>query len=783
MGFKRLQDTKNKNRRGVNRVAVGGNTGGKIYFTVRINRFYILALVVSLAFLAIGLWFINRATNLSKDETAGYIQNAVRQTTFAVDEHIREEFDTLMSAAIVAQDRDLLADDAVLHALINGLGAHNGYVRIGFADASGQAVWIDKNGREYRTDISREGFFQRAIAGENSMSRVRLDEVIETDIHYYSVPVYNGKTDTVKGVLFVAEPQDELRKIVENSIYAGMGLAHIINSQGDYVVRSNSPLVAGIGDNIFELRSPVSEAVEQEIRGNLEAGRSGYLVKSIYGENRLIAYAPLDINDWYVFYAVPENMVGAGLKNVTTGTVAIVSTATGVFILLILLIRAVNNKNRKALEHLAFVDPVTGHRNLQGFLIDADEILSRTRGDGYAVCYCDIKNFRYINDVFGRDVGDRMLRYLADFQDRISQEGEISARIGEDTFVALRKYNSKRNIQQRFEGTAQQLAIFPETFSCGYKAELYGGAYIINPADGDLTINDMLDRAIAAQEELESSGRTERLGIYSKEMRDQKLWETEVESKMEAAMENGEFQVYLQPKIDIQHGDRMMGAEALVRWASPERGLIPPGRFIELFEQNGFIVELDRFVFDKMCRFYKEAVLDRGLTAYIMSVNVSRLGLMRPDFVRSYTEIREAYGIPAGCIELEFTESLIFGNQKLFTAIVAECKRNGFLCSMDDFGAGYSSLNMLKSIHVDVLKLDRQFFLYGNDAERGQELVKNIIAMAKALNMKTVAEGIDEEVQIEQLRAMGCDAIQGYVFAKPMPMEEFERFMESWTAR
>ncbi len=750
---------------------------------VNINRFYALALAVSLAFLAFELGFIIRTENMSREETVGFIQEAIKQTTFAVDQHIQEEFDTLMAAAVVAQDRDLLMDDGVLTALINGLSAHNDYVRIGFADINGQAVWIDAIDREHRANLSGEGFIQRALLGENSVSRERYDETGETNIHYYSVPIYDGKTATVEGVLFAAEQQDKLKNIINNSLYAGKGLAHIINSQGDYIVKSDSSLVLSIGDNIFDLPTPINEEIKKDILDNLGANKPGYLVKSFYGENRLTAYAPLNINDWHIFYGVPEDMVRAGMKVVTAGTIATACIATAIFILFLLLISKVNTKNRKALERLAFVDPVTGHRNFNQFLLAADKILKNTNGVHYAVCYCDIKDFKYINDVFGRAVGDRMLRYLADFQNNISQKDESTARIGESSFVALRKYQSKREIELRFDSTAQQLAIFPETFSRGYKVELYGGAYLIDAADGELTLNDMLDRAVVAQEATQLAGGTKRLGIYSKKMREQKLWEAEVESRMDAALENDEFQVYLQPKIDIQHDDCILGAEALVRWVTPDKRLIPPGRFIEIFEKNGFIVDLDRFVFERSCQYYKEIVLDKGLPPYVFSVNVSRLGLMRPDFIRSYTEIRDFYGIPAGCIEMEFTESLAFGDNTLFKTIVAECQDNGFLCSMDDFGSGYSSLNMLKAIPVDVLKLDRQFFLYGDDAERGQELVKNIIAMAKALNMKTVAEGIEEEDQVEQLRAMGCDAIQGYVFAKPMPKEDFEQFVQSWHTR
>ncbi len=741
---------------------------------------YIMAFTISLAYFCASLTFIQYTGSLSRSETVGHIQNAVQQTKFAVEEHIQEEFDTLMAVAVVAQGRNLLIEDEILRALVSGLGAHNAYRSVGFAGTDGQAIWIDQHDREHHGNLAAEDFIKRALSGKNTLSEERYDENSGEILHYYAVPVYDGKSYEVKGVLFAADPQDEFRAIINHSLYAGKGLAHIIDSEGTYVVQSHSHLALGIGNSIFELRTPLDSALEKEIRDALKARAAGYLVKAFYGENRLIAYAPLDINDWHIFYAVPEDMVSAGLKNVVAGAIVTVGIAAGVFLNFTVLIYKINSKNQRALENLAYVDPVTHHRNFHKFLLDAAKTLHDADGTHYAVCTTNIKDFKYINDFYGREVGNRLLRYLADFQQAVSQEGEIAGRICEDTFVSLRKYRSKMEIEQRYESASKHLAVFPGTFSKGYKPEQYGGAYLVDPEDGDLTLNDMLDRAVAAMDNAKSSGGTRRFGFYSKEMREENLWKTELESKMHAALENGEFQMYLQPKIDIQHGNRICGAEALARWVSPEKGLIPPGRFIGLFEKNGFILELDRFIFDCACRYYKENVLDGGMASFVLSVNVSRLGLARPDFIRSYCDIKRAYGIPAGCVELEFTESLAFGDQSFFASVVDDCRRNGFLCSMDDFGSGYSSLNMLKCLRVDVLKLDRQFFLHGDDAEHGWMLVKHIIAMAKSLGMKTVAEGIDEERQVEQLRAMGCDAIQGYVISKPLPVGEFRGFVDSW---
>ncbi len=747
---------------------------------LRANRLYVVALIVCILYFTFGIAQIFDTASRRRADTIGYIQQAVQQTKFAIEEHIQEEFDTLKAAAVVAQDRDLLEDDAVLYALIDGLGSHNAYVQIGFADLSGQAVWIDQYSKEHRANLSGDGFFLRAVAGENALSATRADVMSGQSIHYFAVPVYDGKTNAIEGVLFAADPQAEIQNIIAHSLYAGEGLAHIIDSQGDYVVKSTSPLVIGIGTNIFQLKKPLANAIKQDILYDLSVRKANHLTLSFDGECRLIAYAPLDFNEWHVFYAVPEDMVSAGVNGATAGSITLVSLSAAVFILFFLLIRSANNKNRAALEKIAFVDPLTGHKNYQKFLLDAEEILKNAKGVRYALCFSDIRRFKYVNDLFGRDVGNQMLRYRADFQQIISQEREVCSRVGEDAFVALRRYQSRQEIEQQFESAAQHLAVFPQTFSSGYKAELYGGVYVIEPQGEALSLKDMLDRAAAALDKAKHEVGPIRLCFYTKEFREQELWEAELESRMDTALENEEFRIFLQPKISIQEGNRILGAEALVRWDFPEKGLILPGRFIELFEKNGFIVKLDRFVLEQACRYYKENCLEGPPGDFVLSVNVSRLGLMRPDFMRAYTEIRERYGIPANRIELEFTESHILADHTLFKRTVQDCKHNGFLCSMDDFGSGYSSLNILKSIPVDVLKLDRLFFQYGEDAERGQELVRNIVAMAKALEMKTVAEGVEETAQVEALRAMGCDAVQGFVFAKPMPLEEFTSFAASW---
>lgn len=214
--------------------------------------------------------------------------------------------------------------------------------------------------------------------------------------------------------------------------------------------------------------------------------------------------------------------------------------------------------------------------------------------------------------------------------------------------------------------------------------------------------------------------------------------------------------------------------EALSRWHSTERGIIPPNEFIPLFEKNGSIIQLDRMVFETLCQ-KAQQYLAEGRQPLVMACNVSRLGMFQNDFVDFYVGIKQKYEIPNGVLELEFTESIIWDNYDLFRQNVMELQKNGFLCAIDDFGSGYSSLNVLKNLPMDILKLDMLFFREESDVTRARTVIANIVVMAKELNMKTVAEGVEQMEQVEFLRKIGCDVVQGYVFARPMPMADFDQ--------
>ncbi|KAI4448112.1 Cyclic di-GMP phosphodiesterase PdeR [Eubacterium plexicaudatum ASF492] len=235
----------------------------------------------------------------------------------------------------------------------------------------------------------------------------------------------------------------------------------------------------------------------------------------------------------------------------------------------------------------------------------------------------------------------------------------------------------------------------------------------------------------------------EYIKVFDQQILQEQIWKNKVEETMGAALLNGEFQLYLQPKYHPVT-EKIVGAEALVRWISPEEGMIPPNRFIPIFEQNGFITKLDDYMILAVAKLQSEWKIQRRKQVPV-SVNISRVNFVKEDLATHICHLVDGYGAEHAGIELELTESVFFGNKKLLQKILKELKMCGFSISMDDFGAGYSSLNSLKDLPIDVLKLDMDFFRGEGAMERGKIVVQETIRLAKALNMKTVAEGIEKK--------------------------------------
>lgn len=420
-----------------------------------------------------------------------------------------------------------------------------------------------------------------------------------------------------------------------------------------------------------------------------------------------------------------------------------------------------------ALQH----DALTGLLNREAFCHKAEDLLFHAPDTAFEIMCFDIDRFKVINDLFGEETGNRLLRYIAYFLCHIELQDYVAGRLHTDNFILC--YPARSDLRSHMLNSLRMLA---GSFSLDYRVSFSIGVYRIT--DRSLSISSMCDRALIAMGQAQNNGLLE-YGVYKEDMRDGLVNEQMIANHMQRALERGEFLIYLQPKYDLAH-ERIIGAEALVRWRHPQLGFISPSRFVPIFERNGFIYKLDKYIWELACKLLRRE-LDEGRRALPISINVSRVDLYSPDIVRVIESLVKKYALPPSLLELEITESAYVDNPQHIIDITRELQGKGFVILMDDFGSGYSSLNMLKNLSVDVLKIDMEFLAYNESVEqraRGSSILCSVVKMAKWLQLPVIAEGVETREQVEFLRSIDCECVQGYYFSKPVPVAKYEEMVE-----
>ena len=306
----------------------------------------------------------------------------------------------------------------------------------------------------------------------------------------------------------------------------------------------------------------------------------------------------------------------------------------------------------------------------------------------------------------------------------------------------------------------------------GENVSLSVGVYLLDENDRDI-LHAVDMASIAEQTVVDANVNT--VTYFDEKIRAQMTEEHELEKLMHSALEKDEFKLFIQPKHCVIDG-ALGGAEALVRWISPEKGFISPGKFIPLFEKNGFVGPVDNYILEQLCIFQRNR-LRKGYKTVPVSVNVSRVQLSNPNLAQEICGIVDKHSVPHKYIDIELTESACFDDMDVLVNTIRQLRSMGFPVSMDDFGSGYSSLNLLKELPFDTLKIDGEFFRNVTDLNRANIVVKNIIDLAKSLHMTVVAEGIETQEQVDFLRTTECDLIQGYFYSKPISAKDFEEYM------
>lgn len=426
--------------------------------------------------------------------------------------------------------------------------------------------------------------------------------------------------------------------------------------------------------------------------------------------------------------------------------------------------------SRSRVRRLIYTDAVTGGNNWL-YVEHFSKIGKKSRLKQVNYAMVDFGMVKYLEfcACHGAAEGEALLEQIDALLQTHLRRGEIAAHYAEGDFVLVLQAKSAEDAVQRAHDISAKVTAALEHSHIVFHSGVYfadGGENAI--AESTAQMYNYASTAKASLRESEGDA-----AAFSRELLSGQLWEHHIEARMEKALENEEFEVYLQPKYEPVEGV-LCGAEALIRWISPEDGFVPPGRFIPIFEKNGFITKIDDYMISHVAA-QQAKWISEGIRVVPVSVNVSRAHFAQSNLAEHIRDLTDQFGIPHGVIEIELTESAFFDDKQSLISTVMRLKQYGFEISMDDFGAGYSSLNSLKDLPLDVLKLDAEFFRGENAGERGELVVSEAIKLAKSLDMRVVAEGVEKKEQVDFLAENGCDMIQGYYFAKPMPISDFEK--------
>ena len=633
-------------------------------------------------------------------------------------------------------------------------------------------------------EFANEEWFPIVTSGENVLSKAVTSPISGNNVFIYTVPI--KKDNKLLAILAGEERVEVIEKILKNAnTFSDKAFIRLSDEMGTYMASSDNFEINSAKNVLDDLENMWDDVEEgQKVVHEARINHSkGYALHKRDGIMYMNVFSPVKYNGWFICSAIPENVISK--KNITYAILLVVfCLLLGLTVICILLYTAImQQKYQKKLHFLAYTDPLTKKGNYKWFIDESEKLIKANPHSKYAFVSLNIIHFKLYNKQFGRSKGDEKLIDVYNTLAFSLSESEILARANADNFRLLMKFeNDVHEIVEKLKYISLEInkTELNEKSRNPYLITLCAGISPVDKIDKNgkeekLDILSCIDRcAIAINSARSEPNSFLHCGIFNEKdlitMNSQKI----IEDRMRNALRDEEFTVYLQPKYSLKE-NKIIAAEALVRWESPTRGIEFPDAFIPVFESNGFILDLDLYVFEKVCHMLR-VWINKGIEPILISVNLSRAYISNLSFIESFEAIRKKYGVSPKYIEFEITETAVIENTSALSDIVNLIHKLGYFCSIDDFGSGYSSLNLLKEIPVDTIKLDKGFFK-GKKADSVQSniIVRSVIDLAKNLNMKTVSEGIEDEMQVNFLKDANCDMIQGYYFSKPVPIPEFEK--------
>ncbi|MBD5458334.1 MAG: EAL domain-containing protein [Lachnospiraceae bacterium] len=701
-----------------------------------------------------------------KNELRGLVRNTLKevsnQNILVVKNEIEGDMDSLAEVAERINELGGFDEDEIMN-ILKGVEARYPFEKMAYSRADGTA---HTTGGDI-IDISEREYFINAMHGNTCVSNPLIDMVSGDEIIVFSAPIRNN--GSVAGIICATYRVESLREILSVSSFEGEGYTYIIERDGNKVVDSTHATSFQDMTNIFSSMKGADNRnyeVVAELQKLLDSGEPGYVIFYNIVEKYMYV-TPLGINDWFLIDVVPVDFMENTSNDIIHRTYLVCGVLAVVCAVIAVMILREEHRKKQKMQDLLYVDELTGGNTLVKFKREMEQRL-QVHYKKLAVVVMDIDDFKLVNELFGFAEGNRVLRHLYKTLEDNCEEGEVVGRSVADKFLMLLCYDEEKEVKQRILSIAEKIQELRLSQTLEYIMHpVFGVYYVIT---GDDNIEEILDCASLAHNSAKQV-KNNIYKVYTNDMKERELQKKQLSDQIEYAYQNREFIVYYQPKYDSRT-KKLAGAEALVRWRRSDGQMVSPGLFVPLAEESGFVCKLDEYVFKEVCQAQKRWI-DKGLDVVPISVNLSRRHLDNPDFIKEYKAILDASGVPIKYIQLEITESAMFEKKDEFVQMMEELHGLGFMILMDDFGTGYSSLMMLKSIPIDVMKLDKSF-VDDYDDERGEHIIRCVMRMAQDLRIAITAEGVETEEQYKFLTSVGCDTIQGYYFARPLPEEEYE---------
>lgn len=739
-----------------------------INFKKKGYKIALISFIIFILFFFSVFFCTNRISNELERQLETNLIDVANQNALAISNQLNDNY--MLLDSLFAEIKEIPGDMSENVMLLKGFVKANNLKRVGFCDTDGTTYTTDN----VVANLSYREFFQRGMQGKSTITGVLTDALrpdADEKVIIFSSPMYDDTTNELLGVFGLIYDAEVINASLQVECFEGQGCSFATNEAGDISIAMSYDSIQ-LSQNLYTdilSRNPGNTEVINTIRRNISSNTPNLGKLFIDSVEYYYYRTPILIADgeivWNVFTLVPTGYLLQRLKPVRNTMYLMIFLSIFLVVAAMISYLIIFSSQRRLVQRLAYRDSVTGGANYAYF---KRQLLAKSRNRRGYIVSMDIQHFSNITITAGSAAADDMIKKTWELIKQSIKDNEYAARVRDDYFVMLLNMSDDTDVSRRL----QQLSDEVHDLAIAYDAPGVRACFGIYPMENITALDDSYNKAkIGCAFAKERHDKC--YAFYSELDHEELLKNQQLEERFNFAIANHNFEVWYQPKYSASTKE-IVGSEALVRWRETDGKLIPPGRFIPLFERDGYISRLDEYVFREVCRKQKYW-LDKGFKVCPVSVNISRATIYGANVVDKYLGILDSFELPHEYIQLEVLESAISGKADI-AKILERFRLSGVHILMDDFGTGYSSLATLNMHCFDTLKLDKSLIdcIGGKD---GETLLHYVIKMGRHLGLHITAEGVEYESQLSYLQEQNCDDIQGYLFSKPLHVMDYERLI------